>query len=46
MEPTTYKKLIPHLGEIGLMLGGWLKSTKNPIPNSKSEVNPNFQTQT
>ena len=38
LQEKTYLQLIPRLGEIGRMLGGWLQKTKsqNPIPNTES----------
>src|SRR3989338_3112944 len=34
LEEKTYIKLIPRLGEIGRMLGGWLQKAKSYNPNS------------
>ncbi len=46
LQEPTYLKLIPHLGDIGKMLGGWIRSpAANPTPSSKSESNSKFQVQ-
>jgi hypothetical protein len=46
LQEKTYLKLIPILGEIGKMLGGWIKAVNsNPNSNSKSQTNSNFQNQ-
>ncbi|MBI5369576.1 four helix bundle protein [Candidatus Uhrbacteria bacterium] len=37
LEQKTYIKLIPRLGEIGRMLGGWLQKTKSLNPNTSSK---------
>lgn len=36
LQETRYIKMIPRLGEIGRMLGGWLQKTKSQNPNTKT----------
>ena len=40
LEEKTYLKLIPHLGKIGAMLGGWLKETRKSHSEFQSESHP------
>ena len=36
LEEKIYIKLIPRLGDIGRMIGGWVQKTKSQNPNTKS----------